>query len=427
MKIERSSELFKKAKELIPGGVNSPVRAAKAVDAEPLFIQKGQGCYIWDADGNRYIDYVCSWGPLILGHAYPAVLEAIKEVIQNGTSFGAPTELEVKMAEMITEMIPSVEMVRMVNSGTEATMSAIRLARAYTGREKIIKFDGCYHGHSDSLLVAAGSGVATFGIPGSPGIPEDIAKHTISLPYNNLSSVKEVFDRIGNQIAAVIVEPIAGNMGVVLPEDGFLKGLRDITERYGALLIFDEVITGFRVSSGGAQQLFGIQPDLTCLGKIIGGGFPVGAYGGKKEIMRHISPEGDVYQAGTLSGNPVAMAAGVATLRVLKDKSVYQELERKGKILFDGIKEKAKEKGIAVTVNWIGSMGSVFFTDQKVTDFNSVKKSDTDKFKKFYKEMLSNGIYLAPSPFEAIFVSYAHTDEALEYTVEAAAHAFEML
>ncbi len=427
MKIERSSELFKKAKELIPGGVNSPVRAAKAVDAEPLFIQKGQGCYIWDADGNRYIDYVCSWGPLILGHAYPAVLEAIKEVIQNGTSFGAPTELEVKMAEMITEMIPSVEMVRMVNSGTEATMSAIRLARAYTGREKIIKFDGCYHGHSDSLLVAAGSGVATFGIPGSPGIPEDIAKHTISLPYNNLSSVKEVFDRIGNQIAAVIVEPIAGNMGVVLPEDGFLKGLRDITEKYGALLIFDEVITGFRVSAGGAQQLFGIQPDLTCLGKIIGGGFPVGAYGGKKEIMRHISPEGDVYQAGTLSGNPVAMAAGVATLRVLKDKSVYQELERKGKILFDGIKEKAKEKGIAVTVNWIGSMGSVFFTDQKVTDFNSVKKSDTDKFKKFYKEMLSNGIYLAPSPFEAIFVSYAHTDEALEYTVEAAAHAFEML
>ncbi len=427
MKIERSSELFKKAKELIPGGVNSPVRAAKAVDAEPLFIQKGQGCYIWDADGNRYIDYVCSWGPLILGHAYPAVLEAIKEVIQNGTSFGAPTELEVKMAEMITEMIPSVEMVRMVNSGTEATMSAIRLARAYTGREKIIKFDGCYHGHSDSLLVAAGSGVATFGIPGSPGIPEDIAKHTISLPYNNLSSVKEVFDRIGNQIAAVIVEPIAGNMGVVLPEDGFLKGLRDITEKYGALLIFDEVITGFRVSAGGAQQLFGIQPDLTCLGKIIGGGFPVGAYGGKKEIMRHISPEGDVYQAGTLSGNPVAMAAGIATLRVLKDKSVYQELERKGKILFDGIKEKAKEKGIAVTVNWIGSMGSVFFTDQKVTDFNSVKKSDTDKFKKFYKEMLSNGIYLAPSPFEAIFVSYAHTDEALEYTVEAAAHAFEML
>ena len=427
MKIERSSELFKKAKELIPGGVNSPVRAAKAVDAEPLFIQKGQGCYIWDADGNRYIDYVCSWGPLILGHAYPVVLEAIKEVIQNGTSFGAPTELEVKMAEMITEMIPSVEMVRMVNSGTEATMSAIRLARAYTGREKIIKFDGCYHGHSDSLLVAAGSGVATFGIPGSPGIPEDIAKHTISLPYNNLSSVKEVFDRIGNQIAAVIVEPIAGNMGVVLPEDGFLKGLRDITEKYGALLIFDEVITGFRVSAGGAQQLFDIQPDLTCLGKIIGGGFPVGAYGGKKEIMRHISPEGDVYQAGTLSGNPVAMAAGIATLRVLKDKSVYQELERKGKILFDGIKEKAKEKGIAVTVNWIGSMGSVFFTDQKVTDFNSVKKSDTDKFKKFYKEMLSNGIYLAPSPFEAIFVSYAHTDEALEYTVEAAAHAFEML
>ena len=427
MNRDRSAELFKRAKELIPGGVNSPVRAAKSVNADPLFIQKGQGCYIWDVDGNRYIDYVCSWGPLILGHAHPAVLEAIKEVIQNGTSFGAPTELEVEMAEMIVEMIPSVEMVRMVNSGTEATMSAIRLARAYTGRQKIVKFDGCYHGHSDSLLVAAGSGVATFGIPGSPGIPEDVAKHTISLPYNDLNSVEDVFDRIGEQVAAVIVEPIAGNMGVVLPEKGFLKGLRDITERYGALLIFDEVITGFRVSPGGAQELFGIQPDLTCLGKIIGGGFPVGAYGGKKEIMKHISPEGSVYQAGTLSGNPVAMMAGIATLRVLKDRSVYQELERKGRLLFEGIERKAKEKGISVTVNRIGSMGSVFFTDQKVIDFESVKKSDADKFKRFYKEMLLSGIYLAPSPFEAIFVSYAHTDEALEYTVEAAGRAFELL
>ncbi len=427
MNVDKSHKLFKKAKELIPGGVNSPVRAAKAVESVPLFIQKGHGCYIWDVDGNRYIDYVCSWGPLILGHAHPEVLKAIEKVIQDGTSFGAPTELEVKMAEMITEMIPSVEMVRMVNSGTEATMSAVRLARGYTGRKIIVKFDGCYHGHSDSLLVAAGSGVATFGIPGSPGIPEEVAKHTISLPFNNLDKVREVFDRMGEQIAAVIVEPVAGNMGVVLPKDGFLKGLRDITSEYGSLLIFDEVITGFRVSPGGAQELFGIQPDLTCLGKIIGGGFPVGAYGGKKEIMQRISPEGDVYQAGTLSGNPVAMMAGIATLSVLKDASVYQELDRKSRLLFEGIEKRAKERGIPVKVNRVGSMGSIFFTDQDVTDFDSVKRSDREKFKKFYKEMLSSGIYIAPSPFEAIFVSLAHTDEVLEYTVEAADNAFKVL
>ena len=425
--MKRSEELFKKAKMLIPGGVNSPVRAGKAVDILPPFINRGKGCYIWDEDGNRYIDYVCSWGPLILGHAHPDVVNAIKEVTENGTSFGAPTELEIRMAELIVDMVPSVEMVRMVNSGTEATMSAIRLARGYTGRDKVIKFDGCYHGHSDSLLVAAGSGIATFGIPGSPGVPKDIAKNTISLPYNDIEKVKEVFEQIGNEIAAVIVEPIAGNMGVVLPKEGFLEGLRDITKRYGALLIFDEVITGFRVSSGGAQKLFNIDPDITCLGKIIGGGLPVGAYGGKKEIMRHISPEGDIYQAGTLSGNPIAMAAGIATLSILRNERIYYEMERKSKKLFEGIRKKAEEKGINIRINRMGSMGSIFFTEEDVFDFKSVMRSDKERFKKFYKEMLSQGVYLAPSPFEAIFISYAHTDEAIEYTIDAAEKAFKNL
>jgi len=425
--MKRSEELFKKAKMLIPGGVNSPVRAGKAVDTLPPFIKRGKGCYIWDEDENRYIDYVCSWGPLILGHAHPDVVDAIKEVSENGTSFGAPTELEIRMAELIVNMVPCVELVRMVNSGTEATMSAIRLARGYTGRDKVIKFDGCYHGHSDSLLVAAGSGVATFGIPGSPGIPKDIAKNTISLPYNNTEKVKEVFEQIGNEIAAVIVEPVAGNMGVVLPKEGFLEGLRDITKRYGALLIFDEVITGFRVSSGGAQKLFNIDPDITCLGKIIGGGLPVGAYGGKREIMSHISPEGEIYQAGTLSGNPIAMAAGIATLNILRDERIYDELEKKSKNLFEGIKEKAEEKGVSIRINRIGSMGSIFFTEHDVYDFDTVMRSDKEKFKRFYREMLSKGVYLAPSPFEAIFVSYAHTDEAIEYTIDAAEKAFENL
>ncbi len=427
MKQERSSILFEKAKEIIPGGVNSPVRAGKAVDIIPPFINKGQGCYIWDVDGNRYIDYVCSWGPLILGHAHPEVVESVKKASENGTSYGAPTELEIEMASLIIEMIPSVEMVRMVNSGTEATMSAIRLARGYTKRDKVIKFDGCYHGHVDSLLVAAGSGVATFGIPGSPGIPEDIVRHTISLPFNDEAAVANAFERFGDQIAAVIVEPVPGNMGVVVPREGFLKRIRELTKQYGSLLIFDEVITGFRVASGGAQKLFGIMPDITCLGKIIGGGLPVGAYGGRREIMKEIAPEGEIYQAGTLSGNPLAMAAGIATLRILQRGGIYEELEKKGKLLFDGILEKAEKKGVSVKINRIGSMGSIFFTDKDVIDFESVNKSNKEQFKIFYRSMLSKGIYLAPSPFEATFVSLAHTDEAIQYTIDASEDAFEML
>ncbi len=427
MKQERSSILFEKAKEIIPGGVNSPVRAGKAVDITPPFINKGQGCYIWDVDGNRYIDYVCSWGPLILGHAHPEVVESVKKASENGTSYGAPTELEIEMASLIIEMIPSVEMVRMVNSGTEATMSAIRLARGYTKRDKVIKFDGCYHGHVDSLLVAAGSGVATFGIPGSPGIPEDIVRHTISLPFNDEAAVANAFERFGDQIAAVIVEPVPGNMGVVVPREGFLKRIRELTKQYGSLLIFDEVITGFRVASGGAQKLFGIMPDITCLGKIIGGGLPVGAYGGRREIMKEIAPEGEIYQAGTLSGNPLAMAAGIATLRILQRGGIYEELEKKGKLLFDGILEKAEKKGVSVKINRIGSMGSIFFTDKDVIDFESVNKSNKEQFKIFYRSMLSKGIYLAPSPFEATFVSLAHTDEAIQYTIDASEDAFEML
>jgi len=424
---ENSKRLFEKAKKVMPGGVNSPVRAGKAVETTPPFIKKAEGCYIWDVDGNRYIDYVCSWGPLILGHAHPAVIDAIKKTAEYGTSYGAPTELEIEMAELIIEMVPSIEMVRMVNSGTEATMSAIRLARGYTGRDKIIKFEGCYHGHADTLLVSAGSGVATFGIPGSPGIPEDIAKHTISLPFNDIPSLKEAFERFGDQIAAVIVEPVPGNMGVIIPKNGFLESVRDITKKYGALLIFDEVITGFRLAPGGAQELFNIMPDITCLGKIIGGGLPVGAYGGKKEIMSRVAPEGDIYQAGTLSGNPIAMAAGIATLKILSQGNVYEELERKSKMLFDGILDKANKKGVSIKINRIGSMGSIFFTDEDVVDFGSAKRSNKEKFKKFYKAMLSKGVYLAPSPFEAIFLSLAHTDEAIQYTIDASEYAFENL
>ena len=424
---ENSKRLFEKAKKVMPGGVNSPVRAGKAVETTPPFIKKAEGCYIWDVDGNRYIDYVCSWGPLILGHAHPAVIDAIKKTAEYGTSYGAPTELEIEMAELIIEMVPSIEMVRMVNSGTEATMSAIRLARGYTGRDKIIKFEGCYHGHADTLLVSAGSGVATFGIPGSPGIPEDIAKHTISLPFNDIPSLKEAFERFGDQIAAVIVEPVPGNMGVIIPKNGFLESVRDITKKYGALLIFDEVITGFRLAPGGAQELFNIMPDITCLGKIIGGGLPVGAYGGKKEIMSRVAPEGDIYQAGTLSGNPIAMAAGIATLKILSQGNVYEELERKSKMLFDGILDKANKKGVSIKINRIDSMGSIFFTDEDVVDFGSAKRSNKEKFKKFYKAMLSKGVYLAPSPFEAIFLSLAHTDEAIQYTIDASEYAFENL
>lgn len=427
MKNTRSKLLFERAKSLIPGGVNSPVRAGKAVGMDPPFIARAEGCTLWDVDGNRYIDYVCSWGPMILGHAHPAVVKALKERVGLGTSYGAPTELEVQMAEVITRMVPSIEMVRMVNSGTEAAMSAIRLARGFTGKEKIIKFDGCYHGHVDSLLVSAGSGVATLGIPGCPGIPEGLASQTISLPFNNLETVLHAFERYQGQIAAVIVEPIPGNMGVVLPREGFLEGLREITSKNDSLLIFDEVITGFRVGPGGAQQLYGILPDLTCLGKIIGGGLPVGAYGGKREIMEHMAPEGRVYQAGTLSGNPLAMAAGLATLKLLEKGEIYGELREKGELLFSGIQDAAESAGHRVVVNKVGSMGTIFFTEWPVTDFALAKASDSEKFKRFFSGMLRQGIYLAPSAFESWFLSAAHDEGSIRQTIDCARQSFSSL
>jgi glutamate-1-semialdehyde 2,1-aminomutase len=424
---EKSRALFEKAKKHIPGGVNSPVRAGQAVGIDPPFISKANGCVIWDVDGNEYTDYVCSWGPMILGHAHPEIVNALEERVKLGTSYGAPTELEVEMADIIVEMVPSIEMVRMVNSGTEATMSAIRLARGYTGREKIIKFDGCYHGHADSLLVSAGSGLATLGIPGSPGIPQDLARHTISLPFNNFENVSQAFNKFGPEIAAIIVEPIPANMGVINPDEAFLRELRDLTHEHGALLIFDEVISGFRVAPGGAQELYGIMPDLTCLGKIIGGGLPVGAYGGKKEIMTSMAPQGDVYQAGTLSGNPLAMAAGVATLKILKEKSPYDELDKKGDILFSGLKRVAEAAGVNVVINRVGSMGSLFFTDEPVTDFETAKASDDNQFKRYFRSMLGQGIYLAPSPYEAAFLSTAHSEETVRKTIECASIALKNL
>lgn len=422
-----SKELFKKAVNYIPGGVNSPVRAGKAVGIDPLFISKADGCHIWDEEGNKYIDYVCSWGPMILGHNHPEVLKAVRERLPLGTSYGAPTAIEVEMAETIVEMVPSIEKVRMVNSGTEAAMSAIRLARGYTGKNIIIKFEGCYHGHADSLLVEAGSGVATLAIPGSPGIPEEIAGFTISLPFNDLDSVAGAFEKYGQDIAAIIVEPIPANMGVVIPNMEFLEGLRSITENNGSLLIFDEVISGFRLGPGGAQEFLNIYPDLTCLGKIIGGGLPVGAYGGKKEIMDNIAPEGNIYQAGTLSGNPLAMAAGLATLRLLNDRSVYVDLEKKGNMLFRGIQDAAKSAGVDIVLNHIGSLGSFFFTTDPVRDFTSAKSSNTDFFRAYYQEMQNLGIYLAPSPFEASFVSIAHDTEDIEKTIECSEKSFKAL
>jgi glutamate-1-semialdehyde 2,1-aminomutase len=424
---KNSKSLFQKAGNCIPGGVNSPVRAGKAVGVDPLFIAEANGCILRDVDGIEYIDYVCSWGPMILGHAHPEICRVLEESLRRGTSYGAPTGLEVEMAETIVERVPSIEMVRMVNSGTEAAMSAIRLARAYTKREKIVKFDGCYHGHADSLLVSAGSGVATLGIPGSPGVPEDLARHTLSLPFNNLESVEQAFNKFGPQIAAVIVEPIPGNMGVIIPNKGFLNGLSEIARGHGALLIFDEVISGFRVAPGGAQELYNIMPDLTCLGKIIGGGLPVGAYGGRKEIMSRVAPEGDVYQAGTLSGNPLAMAAGLATLKILGQRHIYPELEKKSDILFSGLAAAAEACGVEVIVNRVGSMGSLFFSAGPVTDFVSAKASNPNIFARYYKSMLGQGIYLAPSPFEASFLSTAHSVEIINKTIDCARVAFESL
>ena len=424
---EKSKRLFQKARALIPGGVNSPVRAGKAVGVDPPFIARAKGCYLWDVDRKRYIDYVCSWGPMILGHSHPSVVKALQERAPKGTSYGAPTALEVEMAQKITSMVPSIEMVRMVNSGTEATMSAFRLARGFTCREKIIKFEGCYHGHADSLLVSAGSGVATFAIPGCPGVPAGLASQTISLAFNRLDQVARIMEQYGSEIAAVIVEPIPGNMGVVLPDLEFLKGLRALTSRYGSLLIFDEVISGFRVGPAGAQGIYGIMPDLTCLGKIIGGGLPVGAYGGKKEIMQSMAPEGEIYQAGTLSGNPLAMAAGLAVLKEMGKGRLYESLEDKGRMLFTGLEQAARASGVDVVVNRVGSMGTLFFTGEAVTDFESAKKSDQSIFRSFYCRMLEQGIYLAPSPFEAWFISAAHDSEAIEKTIRCAQRSFSSL
>lgn len=420
MNVDKSRKLFKEASTVIPGGVNSPVRACKSVGTDPLFIDRADGANLYDADGNRYIDYVGSWGPMILGHRHPEVEKAITAVLERGTSFGAPTDLEIELARLIIDIVPSIEMVRMVNSGTEATMSAIRLARGYTGRDTIIKFDGCYHGHADTLLVAAGSGVATLGIPGSPGVPESVIEHTLSLPYNDIEAVKKVMAEKGDAIACIIIEPVAGNMGMVPPAPGFLETLRELTEKSGTVLIFDEVMTGFRVAKGCAQSLYGVTPDLTCLGKIIGGGLPVGAYGGKKEIMEQIAPSGPVYQAGTLSGNPLAMAAGIATLTELSKPGFYEALEVKTERLVAGLAAVLEKTGTAGQVARIGSMTGLFFTDRKVRNFDDAKTCDLDLFTAFYQGMLERGIYLAPSQFEAGFVSAAHTDQDIDDTIAAA-------
>jgi glutamate-1-semialdehyde 2,1-aminomutase len=414
-----SRKLFDMARGIIPGGVNSPVRACKSVDADPLFIASGRKGRVLSVDGQELIDYVLSWGPMLLGHAHPEVNAAVVEAVGRGSSFGAPTPGEVELAQAIVDAVPGVEMVRMVNSGTEATMSALRLARAFTGRSKVLKFEGCYHGHADPFLASAGSGVATLCIPGTPGVPAETVKDTLLAPYNDLAAVEALFATQGDAIAAIIVEPVAGNMGLVLPQPGFLQGLRDVTERHGALLIFDEVITGFRVTFGGAQAHYGITPDLTCLGKIIGGGFPVGAYGGRKEIMQRIAPCGDVYQAGTLSGNPVAMAAGLATLRLLA-RSDYQALAERTRRLSEGLKSILEEKGQKVTLNRIASAFTIFFAPGPITDFESAKRSNSRAYASFFRQMRERGVFLAPSGYECAFTSFAHTDEDFEWTLEAA-------
>ena len=420
MSRSKSENLFKEARNLIPGGVNSPVRACGSVGGQPIFIEKGNLSKIYDVDGNKYIDYVLSWGPLILGHRPACVIDALKKVLEIGTSFGAPTEFETKLARLVIDMVPSVEMIRMVNSGTEATMSAIRLARGYTGRDMIIKFDGCYHGHADTLLVAAGSGVATLGIPGSPGVPESVISNTISLKFNDIEGFVKFMEEKGDRVAGVIVEPVAGNMGMVLPADGFLEILREYTSKFEAVLIFDEVMTGFRVAKDSAQGLFGITPDLSCFGKVIGGGLPVGAYGGKKEIMDKIAPVGTVYQAGTLSGNPLAMAAGIATLTELQKNGVYEALDSKTDKLMKGLQSAADDAAIPFKTGHVGSMAGFFFTSVDVNDFDDAKKCDLDRFAKFYRIMLDKGVYLAPSQFEACFVSLAHSDEDIDETIAAA-------
>ena len=429
MNIQNSIREFDKAKQSIPGGVNSPVRAYKSVGSDPVFIAKAKGSKIYDIDGNEYIDYVSSWGPMILGHTNELVVKAIVDATYNGTSYGAPTVLETQMAEQIKKMIPSIEIVRMVNSGTEATMSALRLARGYTKREKVVKFEGCYHGHVDSFLIKAGSGAITLGLPDSPGVTKGTAQDTLLAKYNDLESVKKIFQEQGDEIAAVILEPIAGNMGAIIPDVEFLKGVREITEQYGALLIFDEVISGFRVAKGGAQELYGITPDLTTLGKIIGGGLPVGAYGGKKEIMENLAPAGAVYQAGTLSGNPLAMAAGLETLKIMSEtEGFYDKLEEKAAKLEKGLLENINQTGTKAVINRVGSLMTMFFTDlEEVKSFEDAMKSDTEKYAKYFKLALESGIYLAPSQFECSFISAAHTDEDIDKTIKANLEALKQL
>jgi glutamate-1-semialdehyde 2,1-aminomutase len=423
----KSSHFFAAAKEIIPGGVNSPVRAFKSVGTDPVFINRAAGSHVFDVDGNDYIDYVGSWGPMILGHCHPDVVAAIKQTVESGCSFGAPTELEITLAEMVIAAVPSIEMVRMVSSGTEATMSAIRLARGCTGRDKILKFSGCYHGHSDSLLVKAGSGAATFGVPDSPGVPQDFAKHTLTARYNDIDSVRELVAANSGQVACIIIEPIAGNMGTVPPKPGFLQALRDLCTKEGIILIFDEVMSGFRVAYGGAQEVYGITPDMTTLGKIIGGGLPVGAFGGKKEIMSLLSPSGGIYQAGTLSGNPLAMSAGIATLKLLQQPGFYARLEEKSAYLADGIAKAAAAAGYPLYSTRVGSMLCSFFTDKEVHDWDSAATCDTKAFGTFFRAMLEEGIYLAPSQFETAFVSIAHTTEELDRTIAAAGRCFKLL
>ncbi|MGF7047179.1 glutamate-1-semialdehyde 2,1-aminomutase [Paenibacillus sp. DS2015] len=425
-KEEASRTAFEEAKQYIPGGVNSPVRAFKSVGLTPIYVERGEGSTIYDIDGNSFIDYIGSWGPLIMGHAHPEVISAIREMALKGTSFGAPTLIETEMAKLVCERVPSIDIVRMVNSGTEATMSAIRLARGYTGRSKILKFEGSYHGHADSLLIKAGSGVATLGLPDSPGVPEGVATNTITVPYNDLESVKIAFERYGEELACIIVEPIAGNMGVVPPLPGFLQGLRDITSQYGSLLIFDEVMTGFRVDINCAQGLYAITPDLTCLGKVIGGGLPVGAYGGKREIMEQISPTGPIYQAGTLSGNPLAMIAGYTTLKLLTPE-VYAQLEARATRLQAGFESNAQKLGVPVTINRVGSMVCPFFTDSDVINFDTAKSSNIDHFRRYFAAMVQNGVSVAPSQFEGMFVSAAHTIEDIDATIAANYKALESL
>lgn len=425
MKTAKSQKLFADAQRVIPGGVNSPVRAFRAVAMEPLFISRAKGSKVVDADGKSYIDYVGSWGPMILGHSHPQVRSAMSQSLHRGWSYGAATEIEVRLAQAITKAVPSMELVRMVSSGTEAAMSALRVARGFTGRNKVIKFEGCYHGHADSFLVRAGSGAMTFGIPDSAGIPPSLAAETLIAPFNSLASVRILLERNAEEVACVIVEPIAGNMGVVPPREGFLKGLEEICRRHGALLIFDEVITGFRLSYGGAQKILGVSPDLTCLGKIIGGGMPVGAYGGRREVMEKVAPLGPIYQAGTLSGNPLAMTCGLATLKILQKKAVYAKLDRLTRQLCSGLEELIRRKGVGARVQRCGSLFTLFFSSEEVTDYAAAKKADTARYAKFFQEMLHSGIWLPPSQFETCFVSLAHTEKDVQETLKAAAVALD--